>query len=488
MLARPLAIGLVYCMVRFGGKRHKESVMSQGSDEEEPLSGPARAAPDSSAATPYRAAAQRDPAYTAPTSPETLEQAARHRDFLVAMMPGMVWYCPMNADASLRPPAYMSRYLQRFAGYTPEQWIHTPGFWSSVIHPEDRHQVLAATRRALIDGTPVPPYRLGTSDGRTIWIQSSLQVELAADGRPAYMYGLALDITQYKEAEAKVEESLRRERLLNDRLDALLASVPGVVWERWEGDVEAAFCSEFVEQLSGYTVAQWQAMPHGWLDLTPTVERDAAAASFRAAWESRATVIRQRLQRRDGELRWVEHHVRVVTQPGRARCMRGLALDITEREKADAERERLRLQIDRQSMRIAELSTPLIALNDNVVLLPLIGTIDAERAERLLDALLAGLETTRATVAVIDVTGVSTVDQLSADLLGRAAHAARLLGTRVLITGIRAEMARALVRLGIQLQGVELHSSLQSAIKELLPGAPPAPRSANTHPGKLPLV
>ena len=232
--------------------------MSQGSDEDELLSVPAGAVPDSSAARPDRAVAQLDPAYTAPTTPETLEQAARHRDFLVAMMPGMVWYCPMNADASLQPPAYMSRYLQRFAGYTPEQWIHTPGFWASVIHPEERQQVLAATRRALTEGAPVPPYRLGTSDGRTIWIQSSLQVEHTADGRPAYMYGLALDITQYKEAESKVEESLRRERLLNDRLDAILASVPGVVWERWEGDSEAAFCSEFVEQLSGYTVAEWQ--------------------------------------------------------------------------------------------------------------------------------------------------------------------------------------------------------------------------------------
>lgn len=460
--------------------------MSQGSDEDELLSVPAGAVPESSAAASYRAGVQLDPAYTAPTSPETLEQAARHRDFLVAMMPGMVWYCPMNADASLQPPAYMSRYLQRFAGYTPEQWIHTPGFWASVIHPEERQQVLAATRRALTEGAPVPPYRLGTSDGRTIWIQSSLQVEHTADGRPAYMYGLALDITQYKESEAKVEESLRRERLLNDRLDAILASVPGVVWERWEGDAEAAFCSEFVEQLSGYTVAEWQAMRDGWLELTPAAERGAAADSWRTAWDSKATVVRQLLQRRDGELRWVEHHVRVVAEPGRARCMRGLALDITERERAEAERERLRVQIDRQSMRIAELSTPLIALNDKVVLLPLIGTIDAERAERLLDALLGGLETTRATVAVIDVTGVSTVDQLSADLLGRAANAARLLGTRVLITGIRAQMARALVQLGIHLQGVELHSSLQAAIKELLPGTPAAPRSAGTPPGKPP--
>jgi rsbT co-antagonist protein RsbR len=413
------------------------------------------------------------PSPSAYSEGETIEEVVRHRDHLVGMMPGMVWYCPMNPDATLQRAVYISRYLQRFAGYAPEDWINTPGFWSGILDPEQRDEVLAATARALRGEGTIPAYRLRKRDGQYIWIQSTLAVERTADGTPVRMYGLSLDITRYKEAELQAAESLRRESELHDRLEGLIDSVPGVVWERAEGEAAGGFCSEFVEQLSGYSAAQWQALPGGWLDLTPEGDRAPAAQAWQEAWAQPASAIRHRLTRRDGQLRWVEHHVRVFAPAGQARCMRGIALDISERVAAEDERERLRAQVARQSTRIAELSTPLIALDDQVVLMPIIGAIDGERAERLLAALLDGLQAGGARTAVIDVTGVSSVDHSSMQLLGRAARAARLLGTRVVVTGIRAEMARALVNQGIELPGVELRSTLQGAIRELLRPAQP---------------
>lgn len=138
---------------------------------------------------------------------------------------------------------------------------------------------------------------------------------------------------------------------------------------------------------------------------------------------------------------------------------------VIERQRAEAERARMREEVIRvQDELLAELSTPLIPLNPRVVLMPLVGEIDAKRAGRLLEALLRGLERTRAPVAIIDITGVSNVDAQVADTLVAAARAARLLGTEVVLTGIRSGVARTLVRLGTDLSGLNTRKTLQEGI------------------------
>lgn len=138
---------------------------------------------------------------------------------------------------------------------------------------------------------------------------------------------------------------------------------------------------------------------------------------------------------------------------------------VVERQRAEAERARLREEVIRvQDELLAQLSTPLIPLNPQVVLMPLVGDIDEQRARRLLDALLRGLERTRALVAIIDITGVEHLDAHVADTLVAAARAARLLGTEVVLTGIRAALARTLVRLGTDLSGLNTRKTLQEGI------------------------
>jgi len=86
----------------------------------------------------------------------------------------------------------------------------------------------------------------------------------------------------------------------------------------------------------------------------------------------------------------------------------------------------------------------------------------------MLEALLRGLERTRAPVAIIDITGVSNVDAHVADTLVAAARAARLLGTEVVLTGIRAAVARTLVQLGVELSGLHTRKTLQEGIDRAL--------------------
>lgn len=147
----------------------------------------------------------------------------------------------------------------------------------------------------------------------------------------------------------------------------------------------------------------------------------------------------------------------------------GIATDITERRKAEIERAALQEQvIALQRRTLSELSTPIIPLAEGIVALPLIGTIDEERAQAIMHALLEGIERHSPHTAIIDITGVRTGDAQVATALLQPARAARLLGARVIITGIRPEVAQAMVALGADWGGIETLQTLQDAVAAAL--------------------
>lgn len=139
--------------------------------------------------------------------------------------------------------------------------------------------------------------------------------------------------------------------------------------------------------------------------------------------------------------------------------------DVTERKKAEHEAKALQEEMLRvQAEALAELSTPLIPIRDDVLVMPLIGTIDTRRAERVLQTLLAGIVGRSARYAILDITGVSVVDTQVADALINTAKAAELVGARVILTGIRPGVAQTLVELGVNLGHIVTRSTLQSGI------------------------
>jgi rsbT co-antagonist protein RsbR len=117
-----------------------------------------------------------------------------------------------------------------------------------------------------------------------------------------------------------------------------------------------------------------------------------------------------------------------------------------------------------QEATIRELSTPLIPLEAGVVVMPLVGKLDTQRAQQLLERLLEGVVAQRARTVIIDITGVPVIDAEVAGALVRATQAARLLGTRAILSGIRPEVAQWLVTLDINLKELVICSSLQSAL------------------------
>jgi PAS domain S-box-containing protein len=143
----------------------------------------------------------------------------------------------------------------------------------------------------------------------------------------------------------------------------------------------------------------------------------------------------------------------------------GIAHDLTERKREAEERARLQERIiQAQAAALAELSTPVIPISDHILVMPLIGAIDSDRARQVLEALLHGIERSRAQVAILDITGVPLVDTQVAKSLLVAAQAVRLLGARVVLTGIRPEVAQTLVGLGVDLGDIVTHSTLQNGI------------------------
>lgn len=119
--------------------------------------------------------------------------------------------------------------------------------------------------------------------------------------------------------------------------------------------------------------------------------------------------------------------------------------------------------INRQQRDILELSTPVVKLWDGIVALPLIGALDSERTQVVMETLLEQIVANSALIAIIDITGVPTVDTLVAQHLLKAVAAARLMGAECIISGIRPQIAQTMVHLGVELHEVVTKASLADA-------------------------
>lgn len=143
----------------------------------------------------------------------------------------------------------------------------------------------------------------------------------------------------------------------------------------------------------------------------------------------------------------------------------GIATDITEQKRKEEERLLLREQvISAQEEALRELSTPLVPIADGVVAMPIVGSVDQARVERIMTTLLDGIGHHGAHTVILDVTGVRTVDSNVASAIVSVARAARLLGARVVVTGVRPEVARTLIEIGTDLDGIVMRGNLQSGI------------------------
>jgi rsbT co-antagonist protein RsbR len=126
------------------------------------------------------------------------------------------------------------------------------------------------------------------------------------------------------------------------------------------------------------------------------------------------------------------------------------------------ERERV---IREQQEAIRELSTPVLQVRERLLILPIIGVLDAQRARQLTEQLLGGIQSSRARVVVIDITGVAAIDETVANHLVQTVEAARLMGADAIITGLSSKIAQTLVDLGVDLSMMHTVGDLQGGLE-----------------------
>ncbi len=165
----------------------------------------------------------------------------------------------------------------------------------------------------------------------------------------------------------------------------------------------------------------------------------------------------------DGSEKWVETtKVPRYDEKGKIIGTFGISRDITEKKLWEMEREK-KLEVQREEL--IELSTPVIDVWDGVLTVPILGSLDSERASRVSEALLTQIVEKSAGIAIIDISGISAVDSAVADRLIRTAKAVRLVGAEAVLTGVGVEIAQTIADLGIDMEGLKTMSTLKDGLR-----------------------
>jgi len=299
-------------------------------------------------------------------------------------------------------------------------------------------------------------------DGSTVSCHSTIFLITGADGQPIALGGSIRDISE----QIRAADELRRQAADLRTFYALSENAPdGVLVASLEGVM--SYANTAMQALLGVGeegVSGRQVIEHlnASQDTLAEIGRQIVA---NGAW--RGTL---NYRRRDGSIVPCQASSFLIqSAAGDAAVIASIVRDLTEQQRAEQERIALQDQvIAAQQAALRELSTPLIPLADHVVAMPLIGSVDSMRAQQIIDELLAGVSAHRATTAIIDITGVPVVDTQVAGAFLRAAQAVELLGARVVLTGIRPEVAQTLVGIGVNLGSIVTRATLQDGIAYVL--------------------
>jgi PAS domain S-box-containing protein len=172
--------------------------------------------------------------------------------------------------------------------------------------------------------------------------------------------------------------------------------------------------------------------------------------------------------RKDGSKFWANVTITALRDPdGSLRGFGKVTRDLTERKLVE---EALKQKagneaISRRAQEILDISTPVVQVWEGVVLAPLIGSLDSQRTQQLMEKLLEAIVETRSSVALVDITGVPAVDTATGRHLVETMSAVRLLGANVILTGVRPAIAQTLVHLGVDLAGVTTRASLSAGLR-----------------------
>jgi rsbT co-antagonist protein RsbR len=288
-------------------------------------------------------------------------------------------------------------------------------------------------------------------DGEERIIESSTFVLKDNDGTPKAMANIFRDVTQRQAREAELQ-------VFKSTVDL---STDGIAMVSPEGII--TYANTAIKTMLGYGEDEFVGQP--------------VAIAFGSNTEEPIQIIQHVIEqniwqgiheyyRKDGSTFPVSLSVfSILDAQGNAVIFPGIVRDLTDIRQAEAERAALQEQIiQSQRHTLLELSAPLLPISEHIVIMPLIGSIDTQRAQQIMETLLEGVAQHRAEVAIVDITGVQVVDTQVANALIQAAQAVQLLGAQVILTGIGPTMAQTLISLGVDMSSIITRGRLQNGI------------------------
>jgi rsbT co-antagonist protein RsbR len=174
----------------------------------------------------------------------------------------------------------------------------------------------------------------------------------------------------------------------------------------------------------------------------------------------------QKIEMPDGKEKWLSAtKIPFYDKKGNVIGTLGISRDVTRLKTLELEKEK---KIIAQKEELIELSTPVIDVWEGVLTVPILGSLDSERASRVSEALLTQIVQKRATAAIIDISGITAVDSAVADRLIRTAKAVKLVGAEAILTGVGVEIAQTIADLGIDMEGLKTMSTLKDGLRYVI--------------------
>jgi PAS domain S-box-containing protein len=434
------------------------------------------------------------------TNAQVESERSRLRD-MISSVPGVVWEAWGEPDAESQRINFVSDHVENMLGYTVEEWLSTPNFWLSIVHPEDRERAMQEARRKFDggEGSASSEFRWMRKDGSVIHVESHSVAVRDASGRAVGMRGVTMDVSSRKGFEEELARRVRQAALGADVGGSLAeggVSLRGVLQRCCEAVVrhlDAAFARVWTLE-RGADVLELQASAGMYTHLDGAHGRVPVGkfkigliAAERTPHLTNSVVGDPRV----GDQEWAKREGMVAfagyplliedrlvgvlamfsrqplpndTLEALASVSNVIAQGI---ERKRAEEALAELLSEREQM-IEEVSTPVVPVLEGVLVLPLIGSLDTLRAERATRAALSEVVRQGARVLILDITGARIVDSYAVSRLTSLVQALKLVGADAYVTGVGAQVAQTLVGLGLDMRGLKTFRTLAQAIAALI--------------------
>ena len=436
----------------------------------------------------------------APSEARDESERLRLRD-MISSVPGIVWEAWGEPDADSQRINFVSDYVEKMLGYTVDEWLSTPNFWLTIVHPEDRERAAADARRKFEggEGGASSEFRWLKKDGGVIHVESHSVPVRDAEGRAVGMRGVTMDVSARKRFEEELARRVRQAALGADVGGALAeggVSLRQALQRCCEAAVrhlDAAFARVWTLE-RGSDVLELQAsagiythtdgghgrVPVGKFKIGLIAAERKPHLTNSVAGDPR--VGDQEWAKREGMVAFAGYPLLVEArlvgvlamfsrQPLPEDTLEALASVANviaqgiERKRAE---DALGELLSEREQELEEVSTPVVPVLEGVLVLPLIGSLDTTRAERATRAALSEVVRQGARVLILDITGARIVDSHAVARLTSLVQALKLVGADAYVTGVGAQVAQTLVGLGLDMQGLKTFRTLAQALAALI--------------------